>query len=524
MQKVILPKISCWLTLAILISFISWYTIPPLVDFQAHLSLGMLDLQGPLSEYYQYHPGLTYRLFDTIIRFWTLIFGRHYASVALASYLSFLFILISTLYTFFLLIDVSYRKAFYLTTILLAPFFLLLHSLIFVWGFMPFILAVFMAIPSSIALWQTDTQLINAKQIDPKLLTIFSLYTFLSIYSHPAGFLFLGIACLPSIARLIVVKNNRVKRFYYCSIIFAILLILLGLTFFWGNILSTQNFPSHVLQEFTSLQFHFFHRMQYFLLGNCYDLSLLFITQADLGLFGTLFIKVLLSVIPFLIFYVLFFYHSKNSHFLHFLITIQLAFALIMFFVVPSHLGELVFLDHRYWQFVIGWTIMGMAYLLYQVSEKNFRILCLFSPFFISIVCYILMPLYANFRHVPIEKVAHHYTKSLLKTAQQYRLEHPETSNETLVISFLHPHPIGKAWYQYHLVPFIMLLSPELANQKIIVREHWFQAPHLSVGWRSGNLSEKLYFRWKSETKNDILLLPCQLNKANDCILNNNAH
>lgn len=503
---------SSFLSFFILIYFVSYYTIPPLVDFQAHVALGMVG--NSLLSFYQYQPSITYRLLDTIICFWHFILGDHYARVDLASYLSTLVFIFGSFYIFcrWLLDSVS-SKAFCIIAYLSGPVFLMLHTTLFIEGVIPYTLAVFMAALSGAALWKIDndiaTQPLKIVYIN---IIIFLMATLLAIYSHLAGFLYCALAWIVPAIRVFFIKKNRWIRIGYLLFLVA---LLCG-TALWINhpIGPDQNTSEPLLSQLRNFSLPTpLERIDWLLSGGPYQLDKLISTDQQ-GLLGNEALRILLTGTPFLVLLICAcllkkaIRTEKNHWGLFFIAQLFLSFLLIVF-ILPNKLGELRTFYSRHWIFIIAWTSMSMIYLLHQVPFSMLKKGCYWAPLLTGLCCFVLNPLYANFRQMPIEKVASDYTHRLLKAVNSYKEQHPELNNKNIIIDYNIRNIGNKAWRQYHIVPFIMMLSPKLIHQHIIIREHWGNLEHLPITWKTQSPSSAVYLRWKNETnQGDINLVP----------------
>ncbi len=519
----------------ILIAFIGYYTVPPLVDFQAHVAMGMA--KSPiLFQYYDYEPSITYRLLDTVIRFWSFFIGNHFTYVAFASYLSALFLIISTVYAFLILQGCSYKHAFIIISILLGPLFLLLHCLPFIWGLIPYTLAVFMAATSGAALKKIHDEACFLNKLSCETTLLFSLYTFLAFFSHPAGFLYLGIAWIIPLTQMSFARQYGKKRFRFMGILS---LILIGLSFFTVLLHpDVYNIPERIL-----------HQIKWFFAGEPYNFSNL-IPISQEGWFENKLFRRTLTYIPIIVFILLLLQSKKNIltaihfsvrrkrsslgsvHLVHdrrrcslqqnrklkcaeyktwnIFLAQQLLLQFIFIIIAVSHFGEMTTLPARHWLFICAWTFMGMAALLNQCKPEIIKKVSYCSPIILAFCLYALTPLYANFRILPIEKETQHYSKVLLQSVNDYRKTHPEITNKTIVIDYAYHH-IDSPWDHYHLIPFLLINSPELLNNKIVIREHWYFLNNLSnhqpIQWkRTGLPSNIVYLDWTSETKTQITL------------------
>lgn len=510
----LLPKASCYVALLILITFISWYTIPPLCDLLAHVSIGMLSFEGEtgkvLAQYYHYQPSLTYQLLNNIIHVWTFLLPNNYANIVLVTYLSVLFLLISTIYGFFILLKKTYLHAFYLTVIMLGPVFLLLHSLAFILGLLPFILAVFMSVFSAVALWCLDKEIVDEQKMHNKTLGLFVVYTLLTIYSHPSGFLLLGINWIIPALRLVCIHQERKKRLFLWGWLAGIICYVFLFTMSFGRPLGQKNTWSALAVSTHTLS-HMTDRLHWLITGGPYHLSRLNISMVDQGFFGLMITKILLTCVPLIIVCSLFFLVRKKDKNFPLLIIAQLIFAFILLMLLPKKVGQLNVLCYRYWIVLSSWSFMGVAYWLSKASENCFRRLCYCSPIFVILSCYLLMPLYAKFRQAPIENIARHYTQVLIHEVKIYRQAH-HTDTDIVIDSNFHQHTMkvmGGEWLHYYLLPFLMFTSPALLEQRIIIRENWSNDAHLPISWTQQPIfSNTLCFHWGQETVHTIMLEP----------------
>lgn len=489
----------------LLFIFISYYRVPPLVDFQAHTAMGMIS--GPIFQFYQYQPSIIYRLFDSLIRFWCWLLGNHYARVAMASYGSVLILIFSTVYAFCLLYSPSKNRAFYITAILAGPIFLSLHCALFIWGVIPFTLSVFMAMASSVALWQWDQEIIESTQIIPFIKKgtrstkiCFLVYTLLAIFSHLAGLLYLAIAWTIPAARLLFIKKYRWQRIGLMTVLFISWLLL---------VLFTQ--PSNSDSLFSQLHLptlnHSLKRFSWLLSGAPY-LSDYLISKQHEGLLGNQLFRILLTWIPFMVTFLLakFILLKKNNHWSILLLSQLILQLFLLIFILPDRLGELNILYSRHWLFIEGWTFLGAAYLLQQQPLFTLKKLSFLAPVLMALCCFILLPIYANFRQTPIEKTASHYAQLLVQATKTYQQEHPELKDKTIIIDYQEHNIAHKAWHAYNLLPFIMILSPQLINNHIMIREHWQFSQHIPIHWKAQSPLTTQYLRWKSDTKDNITL------------------
>lgn len=484
----------CVFAFLILITFISYYSVPPLVDFQGHLALGMVK-SSFLSQYYQYEFSIVYHLFDTIVRFWTLVLGNHYTHVALVCYFSLISLIFSTVYIFLLLQGCSYRRAFDVIAILAGPMFLLLHCYGFIWGVIPYTLAVFMAAASGAIIWKINNDIRTIHTFSLKIAIVFLIYTCLAIFSHAAGFLYLGIAWIIPLIRIISTKQYSKKRFFF---LIPLILIITCLAFF------TQftHFNSNAL--FTELS----NRMHWLLTGGPYDFSFL-IPDSEVAWFANTPFRIILTALPCIIVVLLLAFRKKGDSWTLFLIS-QILFQLIFEIIVVDNFGNdqgnLRYLHARHWLFLSAWTFMGIAYLLNRCRPLLFKVLCYLSPVLMALSLYFITPLYANFRAVPIEEQANHSTQLLITAVENYRHTHPEMANKTVVIEYK-SHSMRSHWNLYHLVPFLVLLSPDLAQHNIVVYAHWCQSCYFPpLQWKTPKANSVVYLHWAQETNDKIKL------------------
>lgn len=492
------PKFSlqtacCLIASILLIVFISYYAVPPLVDFQGHVALGMIN-SSFLSQYYHYEFSIIYHLFDSIVRFWTFFLGNNYTLVSLACYFTLIFLIFSTVYISLILQNVSTKRAFYILAILACPMFLLLHCGGFMWGVIPYSLAVFMAVASSISLWKIHQEIIEKKTCSHQTLIIFGIYTFLAIYSHSVGFLYLGISWVIPLVHIILTKQYGKKRFLFIIVLSIILLVLalfLKLPFVnfadWINEISI--------------------RLQWIVSGTPYNSSNL-IPHTQEGWFDYKFFRILLTFIPYITAGLLIYFRKKGDEW-SWLLSSQLIFQFILeIFIVNSfgnHTGNLLYLHSRNWLFIDAWTFLGMAYLVNQCRNKIFKRLCYVAPLLAAFCLYAVAPFYENFRSVPIEKQANHYTKILVNEVAQYRNKHPEIAKKTIVITYEH-HPIDSDWFLYHLIPTLMINSPLLAKNNIVIQSHWCKLYFAPLKWELPSNQKVVYLHWESETKTYVKL------------------
>lgn len=518
---------SCCLAFFILIGFLHFYPIPPLADFQAHVVFGMLKLKGTLGQYYEYRFSLTYRLLDDIIRFWAMLFQKNYAHIALYSYLTILFFIASTIYSFCILLKLSYQRAFCVTAVVFGPAFLLLHSLSFYWGLIPFTLAAFSAIPSATALWCLDDEIIHFEKNHRKTLTIFLVYTFFTIYSHPFGFIFLAIAWMPSVLRLFFIRKPSLKRQSFWIILFCGIFCFSFIVISLGNPLGHRNSLGNLIFQLKISSIpcsDLSKRLHWLITGGPYKVfKFLFLsTELEAGLLRFQALHVIQSLIPIVTFFFLFFLMLKKEKNLVILLTVELflAFAIVIF--IPKYLGQIGHANYRCWLYLSAWTFVSLAFIMNRCSEKIFNFLCLSSPLLMAFSCYLLMPLYAEFQETPLSMVAKHYTPILIKEVKAYRQSHPEVAHDIVIIDDrFHPHTIGKPWLHYYLVPFFMLPSSDLTRENIIIREDWYNDAHLPIGWKSPPMIMRqiTYLHWGKETPNTIMLESCHLDSHQDSCL-----
>lgn len=469
----------------------AYYAVPPLADFQGHVALGMIN-SSFLAHYYQYQFSIVYHLFDSIVRFWTFLLGNNYTHVSLASYFTLIFLIFSTVYISLILQNATLKRSFYITAILASPMFLLLHCGGFIWGVIPYNLAVFMAAASSVSLWKINQEILETKTCTYSTTVIFGLFTFLAIFSHAVGFLYLGIAWIIPLSCIILTKQYGKKRYWFIAVLVIILLFLslfLKLPF------------SHISEWFKEVSI----RLHWILGGTSYNSSNL-IPHNQEGWFENKFFRVILTFVPYMTAGLLLYFRKKENKWTLFLAS-QIIFQLILEILIVNsfgnEFGNLRYLHSRNWLSIDAWTFIGMAHLINQCREKTFKTWCYLSPFIASFCLYALMPLYANFRAVPIEKRVNHYTHILVKEINDYRNIHPEIAQKPIVITYNH-HRIDSDWFLYHLIPSLMITSPTLAAHNIIIQAHWCQLYFPPERWKTPNTNEVVYLHWKSETKNHI--------------------
>lgn len=478
----------CLVSLGLLIAFISYYQVPPLMDFMGHVALGMIHGVSC----YQYQFNLTYFLLDAIVRFWYFFMGNHFAHVALASYLSVIFLFFSSIYSFCLLQNIPHQRTWCILGILAGPVFLLLHSTMFICGIIPFILAVFMAATSSVALCCMDEAWVTQTS-SKKAGYLCFIYTSLAILSHPAGFLYLAIAWIVPAARILFIRAHRQQRFFYFLAIYIILMI----SFFVIN----AHHINILMTQFNAvfLSFDPLVRLHWLFSNVPYDLSF-FVPTQESGLFAYQAFGLLLMLASYTI--VLLLCLKKTTAITTFLIA-QIILQILLMCVLPTKWGELTALFVRHWLFVCAWLFMGMAYLCHQCRPRTFHILCTLSPILTIGCCALLMPLYANFQLHAIEKTAHHYAHILFQSIQQFKENHPEIANQTIVIDYDgHCMPFQHTWRHDTMIPFLMILSPELIQHHITIRHAWYQDDHILTHWQAQPPLSTAYIHWISSTSN----------------------
>jgi hypothetical protein len=477
----------------LLIAFISYYAVPPLADFQGHVALGMIN-SSFLSQYYHYEFSIVYHLFDSIVRLWTFFLGNNYTHVSLACYFTLILLIFSTVYTSLIIQNVASKRAFYIISILACPMFLLLHCGGFMWGVIPYNLAVFMAVASSVSLWEIHKEIIEEKTCSHKTLAIFGVYTFLAIYSHAVGFLYLGISWIIPIVHIILTKHHGKKRFLFIIILSVILLVL---TLFLK--LPFANFTDWLHE--ISLRFH------WIVSGTPYNSSNL-IPHNQEGWFDNKFFRIMLTFIPYVTVGLLIYFRKKNDEWSWFLASQLILQIILEVFIVNSFgndAGNLRYLHSRNWLFIDAWTFIGMAYLINQCSNTFLKGLCYAAPLLATLCLYAVLPFYANFRSTPIETRANHYTKLLIKEVNQYRSKHPEIAQKPVIITYNH-HRIESDWFLYHLIPTLMINSPALAANNIVIQSHWCKLYFAPLKWQSPSKQAVVYLHWKSETTTQVKL------------------
>lgn len=501
------------IAIAILIAFICYYSIPPLVDFSPHVVMGMMADQ-PL-KYYHYQSALTYRLLDSIIRFWTLIFGAAFLEIALASYLTVIFLIISMCYSFCLLLGMSFLRALCTIGIILGPVFLFLHTTHFIWGLIAYTLAVFSATISAVSLWCLESELILAGRVKLQTTIIFLAYTLLAIFSHIGGFLYLAIAWSIPLLRLIKIKKARLKLLTLLAVLTVLIIPLFLLA--WHQVISgfvDDIFaPLIAMKNLYFLKILLYSRAYWWLSGGPYSMNGL-VPASELGLFGIQQVTQLLTFAPFIVAFTLiisFLNKRPQKNILLTLIILELILAITIDLFLPFNWWNLLGIYSRHWLFICAWMFIGIIYLLSNVSNRTFHILCYLSPLLVLIACYILTPLYSNFRRIPIESVASTYSNQLLNAVSDYRQNHPESASKDIIVSYF-PTMVNTGrpqWRQYSVVPFIMMLSPQLSRNKIYIKEHWLTPiyPHLPIFWKEPEKSNAIHLVWdRSVNQTDIIL------------------
>ena len=496
LSLILAPLIS----LIILIGFVGYYTIPPLDDFLAHVSMGMLH-SPILSHYYYYVFSITYRLLDSVIRLWTWILGDHYARVSLASYLTIIGLIFSSTYSFFLLLQRSHKRAFCLLGIISGPMFLLLHTQAFIWGVIQYTLAVFMAATSGCAVWQLNNEIRETHTITSRTLAIFIIYTILAIFSHPSAFLYLGIAWLIPLIRVVYTRQYGAKRFLFLPIVLIICAVLSIFTLF-----PYANNPKNMYTLSEVLVLH----LKWLLDGPYILRNLIPLSQE--GLFGNLIFRMCLYIPYITLISFLGFRQKSDKSKWGFLLLAQLVFQLLLDIVFVKNFGELRALMSRHWLFMDAWIFMGMGYLVHRFNPKIFKVLTYCAPLFMIAALYVLNPIYANFRSVPVEQQVEHYDNVLIKAVNEYREAHPEEAKKIVVIDYT-KHPFSPYWDHYHLIPFIMMNSQKLLNNGIIIREHWYFLNRLQnqqpIRWKEDMKfsSNVVYLYWACQDYSQIRLV-----------------
>lgn len=496
------------LSLVILVGFITYYMVPPLHDFQNHVALGMVK-GSVLSQYYVYQPALTYRLLDTIVRFWSMFAGYNFAVLALLSYLTSLLLIFSTICVFLYFLNLPLSRILYCVAILAGPIFLLLHSASFLAGGIPFILAAFMASASSIVLWSLDKEIINHAQ-RRKTFILFAAYTILAIYSHPAGCLFLLLSWLVPALRFVLIKGERKKRF----VLFAVVFLVVIMAGYFGSSASNTEVHSTLYTLFLNSIKLSGERIQLLFIGGAYVELIQTLTSNSLTakIIGIGFSLVTYLVLVSLLFCVF----IKKNRGLLVLATSQLIFFLIIDLFVPNgNWGEFQGVPFRFWMLVSAWTFMGMAYVINKFPDHLFKIICCLSPLGVALSCAILQPLYSANRQMPIENIAAQYSHYLYNAVTTYREKYPEMAKKKVIVVDFPDH-----WGLHTTVPFLMVTSPELVNNNIFIKHRWTFADHLPLGWKEGNNHDPHNFllNWEGETANSVILKPLsrfvQVNKT----------
>ena len=499
------------ISITILIGFICYYTVPPLVDLQGNVVMGMI--RGDLLKYYNYQPALTYRLLDIIIKYWAFVFDHVFQEVILATYLTIIFLILSVSYSFCILLGMSLSRSLCAIGIIVGPIFLLLHTTHFIWGVVAYLLAVFAATASTVAFWYLESELILTGRIKIQTAIIFAIYTMLAITSHLGGFLYLAIGWSIPMLRIITINQYRLKLF---GLLMAFMSILLPFFFYaWRQ--TAAGFLDVILRPIIDLTNPWYvmvivhHRIGWLLTGGPYFINHL-VPMQDLGIFGLQQTHQLLTAIPLLIIFLLLIIPRTMNQF-SILIISELMLAIGIELFLPFNCWNLIGIYSRHWLLICAWTFIGMLFLLHITSNKKFDLLCLLSPMFVIVACYILNPLYSNFRSMPIEVVADVYSNKMLHAVSAYRKNHPESIAKDITITY-YPNMINigrPGWKQYHLVPFLMLLSPALINNKIFIKEHWLISsfPHMPIAWNEKKKFDAVQLLWdRSNNATDIILKP----------------
>jgi hypothetical protein len=494
----IYSKTASLLAFSVIIIFVSFYKTPPLVDLHSHVSLGMIH--GELFKYYFYHPGFSYRFFDSIIRFWNLLLhSHHHWKVALFSYLSVLFFLFFSIYLFCRLNKQDRGTSLLITGILAGPTFLLFHTMHFFYGSIPFLLAVLASVLSSTALWALDSNWVATGKIKLYPLNLFIISTALAIYSHLAGFIYLAMTWSIPVIHGFLIKEKRLQRL---SALFLIVLIMLSMAWLCSH--NTHSANKIFEYHFDPLR----TRLQWLSSGGPYNAFEL-IPHNELGFLKKEKYRYLLTTVPYACLYFLIcrLYISallgrlKKEPILWF-ISLELILAISLVIIAPTEWWSLGQFFSRQWMCVVAWTLFGMAYFLSLLPTHVLRRLVYTAPVFALSACLLLQPIYANFQKLPLEDAANDYAHQLLIAVNNYKKQHPETMNKTIVIRYL-PNVIYRDWVHYITIPFIAMHSKALLQHHIIIQEHWYLMPWLPISWQEEKMRNAIYLDWNADMQHN---------------------
>ena len=181
--------------------------IPPITDVFGHISFALTPTSSA-DHFYVQKFGATYRTFHFLVSFleWTFGPSLHRICSIIMLLISALFFSIPALYLY-----LRSPRSLPILGALAGPGFLMMHSLIFVWGAFPFIFAAWFATLAALVILRADDAILHALH-EPRWITVSCLFFFLALYSHPMGFFYLALVLVFIWSRLIINRRRLLPR------------------------------------------------------------------------------------------------------------------------------------------------------------------------------------------------------------------------------------------------------------------------------------------------------------------------
>lgn len=489
------------------------FPIPPVVDVLGFIAFSLTPTGN--NQLYLNGDGLTYQTFHILLKSIATFLGPHFTTLCIISMITMfsLLLIIPLIKAFF-----ANEKPVFVLIILPGFAFLIMHSLLFIWGVFPTILAGWLAILAAFVFLHCDVKLSRTWNKHDFLWLITGIVlAFLSVYAHPLGFLifFLGFNFL--IVRLCIEKNNRFKRLLL--LVSVNLLFSIYLFFTYMSIMSDygvtnlSNNPMHYL----NLSINFFSdRFALLFGGGGYNSSILF--PQSFPIFNIIGLKTILTLLPFIcilieILFILQIRKTKHNENPYNLMNLFLLCLLsVGIFIAPLNYNNgpaiISMLPLRLLAIssplcLNTFSRMGTFFTIKSHNHNNYY--ALLGPIISILIISSFIGTYSQSQE--IVSTSEISSNLIEKNVDLIRVNIGQTNSSTIITPI--PSQFGQNNFQFRTIPFLLLYDKNLLNDKIYIIHEWTPYPYQPIILNKDFLDQKniLFLTWDTEYYPNIILL-----------------
>ena len=371
--------------------------------------------------------------------------------------------------SFYFFTTFNERNNYYIFCIMPALAFLLMHTTLFAWGTFPFIISSWLAIFASfLYLKFYITSKVNGFTPNSKWLILSIIIALLSGYAHPIG-IQLYIIGMTFFIFLIIFEKKEIFRNF-------IILLFIYILFITYDILVIESLSLNsgkYLDVSKMINFNLFERFVWMVNGGGYDTSMLFPERISVIEPFILNFLGLLPIICLILGIVLLIINKRRKE----KINISNFFTIYLLIIIcsgillsPTGIGFLSMPHVRLYATATP-LLLGTIFNILNLIKIRKSLPIIIGPILTILILLSFLPVYSTAQ--TIIPFSDNVTINLQQKITQLRDSLPEDEKNLPIIITYDPSQMGEKYFEYRLVPVIMMNNKNLYNNNIIIVSEW---------------------------------------------------